>query len=109
VEDSSFFIVCGSCPEIPGHGKASIFFLLQQESNNFKSKLIQIWVMEIKIAKTGSQIRKIMKDLWAKKIDFSKVKPISIEPVWFCVKKRRNYWFYKRAYSKLWFCERRCY
>lgn len=39
--------------------------------------------MEIKSAKTSSQIQKVMKEFWKKKIDFSKVKPVSIEPVWF--------------------------
>lgn len=39
--------------------------------------------MEIKSAKTSSQIQEVMKEFWKKKIDFSKVKPVSIEPVWF--------------------------
>lgn len=39
--------------------------------------------MEIKNAKTSSQIQKVMKEFWKKKIDFSTVKPVSIEPVWF--------------------------
>ena len=47
--------------------------------------------MEVKSAKNISKIKEIMKEFWKKKINFKKIKPLSVKHLWFYIETNKEF------------------